>query len=188
LPIITPSTGGGGTNGNQPVAPAVLGPKKTITNIAAYLSCLNPGLPANLTIFAEAGIVGHAFISISQGANTMTFGFYPSPGNSITSQGVFGENGGGAYNGSGAYTAAWNMGTISATQLQQIMIKANYFQGHNYHVITNNCADFAISAMMIAGVNTNTNGFDTPGTVISLMGSNVTSTNGVAPTTHRTCP
>ena len=196
FPPTIPMEGGGGDGGSSggdgdgslPSLPTAVPPDLPIASIIDFLSCLNINQSANLTIFAEKTNmpfnVGHAFISISQGNNTMTFGYYPKNGGfqSLNGPGVFGNNGG------HAYSSAWDMGSITPTQLQQLIGTAIAFSNANYSLNGNNCSDFAIFAMMIAGVNTNTNGLDTPTTVHNLIGSHSTSTNGVAPATNRTCP
>lgn len=184
--------GGGGGGGGSSIPP----PANTITpppppekpiDIKKFLSCLNITQPANLTVYAEKVDatnynVGHAFISITQGNNTMVFGFYPKNGilGSLNGPGTFGDNGG------SPYTHSWNVGTITPTQLQQLIAASYAYSSYTYDLTFNNCADFALTALSYAGINTNTNGFDTPNTVAGIIGGSPT--NGTAPQTQRTCP
>jgi len=183
-PIDLPSGGGGG---NPPVAPTVAPPLIPITDIAQFLNCLNIQQSANLTIFAQksgnGNGVGHAFISIKQGNNTMTYGFYPkySGSQQVLGQGIFGDNSGTYYN------AAWNT-NITPLQLQQLISLTLYYQNTNYDLIFNNCSDFAVDALITIGLNTSTFGFDTPDTVFNMISPGAQSTNGNAATTNRTCP
>lgn len=178
-------SGGGSGGGNTPVLPPPPPPNVAISDLKDYLKCLNITQPANLKVYAQQMFggngVGHAFISITQGNNTMTFGFYPKNGlpQSITGPGIFGDDSG------HAYTHSWNVGTISPTQLQQIIAASVAYSGYTYDVGFNNCADFTLNVLSYAGVSTNTSGIDTPTTVANLIGGLPQS--GTAPATQRTC-
>jgi uncharacterized membrane protein YgcG len=106
-------------NGQQ----VVVGPNTPITNMAEYLKCFNPYLPATITIYADQPVtgshqiistserVGHAFISITQGTKVRTLGFYPQgsvgsiipntlslqPNDFLSTPGVFGNDQGHPY-------------------------------------------------------------------------------------------
>lgn len=73
-------------------------PEIPITDMVKFLSCFNINQSANLTVYAQKMFggngVGHAFISITQGNNTMTYGFYPKldfPSNT-NGPGIFGND------------------------------------------------------------------------------------------------
>ncbi|WP_445431676.1 hypothetical protein [Chryseobacterium indoltheticum] len=183
--------GGGGGGGGGTVAP----PTNTIppppppeipVDIQEFLSCLIVNEPANLTVFAEdmfgGNGVGHAFISITQGNNTMTFGFYPknSGVQSFVGPSTFADDSG------HHYTHSLNMGTISPAQLQQIISTSYMYSTYYYDLSFTNCSDFALATMAIAGFNTNLAGIDTPNTVAGLIGGTPVSAN--APQTNRSCP
>jgi hypothetical protein len=182
-----PHSGGGGSgggNGNLIMPPP---PDLPINDIKKYLSCFTSA-NANLSVFAERmnildKNVGHAFISISQGNNTMVFGYYPQNGNlkSLTGPGIMGENGGHYYN------VSATMG-ISGAQLQQIINLSQDYQNADYDLSFNNCSDFATQVLNITGVST-TGFLDTPNTVaeILLKLPNHTSNANYAPKTKRTC-
>lgn len=109
--------------------------------------------------------IGHAFISIKQGNNIRTFGFYPKlkfPANS-NGPGIFG-NDSGHY-----YTHGWNIGSITPLQLQQIIGNSIAFSHSDYNVLMYNCSDFANYALQVVGINTNASGFDTPNTIINII-------------------
>ncbi|UHO36794.1 hypothetical protein H5J24_13280 [Chryseobacterium capnotolerans] len=181
---------GGAGSGYDPYAGLILPPppKVTIKDIKDFLSCLNITQSANLTVYAEQlgnnyG-VGHAFISIKQGNNTMIFGFYPKINydGMITGPGIFGNDEG------HIYTHSWNVGNITPTQLQQIIAVSISYSGGTYDLGFNNCADFTLTVLSYVGVSTNTAGVDTPYTVANLIknkGGNVS--NGNAPQTQRSC-
>ncbi|QLC66138.1 hypothetical protein LPB248_07550 [Flavobacterium sp. LPB0248] len=183
--------GGGGTGGSasgNPIMPPP--PKLPISDIKKFLSCLNTAASANLTVYAEKTDlsnlnVGHAFISISQGNNIMTYGFYPENGydKSFIGPGIMGNNGGDFYNVSG------NIGQITPKQLQQIISLSVKYQNSWYDIDTNNCSDFAADVLNIVGVASN-NSFETPSTVANTLQKvpNHTSIPNYAPKTKRTCP
>ncbi|GAA4157379.1 hypothetical protein GCM10022217_17190 [Chryseobacterium ginsenosidimutans] len=179
--------GGGGSGSNDsdnPVLTMPPPPNIPIQNMTQFLSCLNITQPANLKVFAErmgnGHGVGHAFISITQGNNTMTFGFYPKYGavQSLSGTGIFGDDSG------HVYTNAWNAGTITPTQLQQIIAVALEYSTSDYDLGFNNCSDFTLNVLDYIGVSNSAVGIATPNTVANLIGSPA---NGTAPATHRTC-
>lgn len=114
----------------------------------------------------------------------MTFGFYPKLGApyNYTGPSVFNNDSG------HPYTYAWNAGTITPTQLQQIIGITIAFSESDYQLLLNNCSDFATYALMIAGVNCDTSGIDTPNTVASLIENMAQSSNSNAAQTQRNCP
>lgn len=180
--------GSGGYESENLVMPPP--PKLPISDIKKFLSCLNTAASANLTVYAEKtilakGNVGHAFISISQGNNVMTYGFYPENGfdKSFSGPGIMGNNGGDAYDVSG------NIGQISPQQLQKIISLSEKYQNSWYDIDANNCSDFTADVLNIVGVASN-NSFETPGTVSKTLEKvpNHTSNPSYAPKTKRTCP
>lgn len=179
--------GGGGGSGSIPPPATTLTPPPPPTvpvDIKKFLSCLNTAQPASLKVYAQnvfSSFPGHAFISITQGNNVMVFGFYPKNGfpQNISGPSTFADDSG------HAYTHSWNVGTISPIQLQQIIATSHAYSSYNYDLTFTNCADFALTALSNAGINTNTNGVDTPDTVAALIGGLPQS--GTAPASHRTC-
>jgi hypothetical protein len=176
---------GGGVTLVMPLPPEI-----SIADIKKFLSCLNASANAYLTVYAESiniadKNVGHAFISISQGNNTMVFGYYPKNGNlkSLTGPGIMGENG------EHRYDVSANMGQISPQQLQKIISLSVDYQNSYYDLGTNNCSDFATDVLNIAGVSTS-GWIDTPNTVAAILSAlpNHTSKSNYAPKTQRTCP
>ncbi|MBW4359630.1 hypothetical protein [Flavobacterium taihuense] len=178
---------GGGNNPGINLMPPP--PDIPIADIKKFLSCLNTSASANLTVFAERmgneNGVGHAFISISQGNNTMVFGYYPKNSgiNSLTGQGIMGENGGHHYD------VSANMGQISPQQLEKIISLSVDYQNRNYDLGFNNCSDFATNVLNITGVSTSS-WVDTPNTVADILATlaNHTIKSNYAPKTQRTCP
>ncbi|QIG88525.1 hypothetical protein G6R40_02105 [Chryseobacterium sp. POL2] len=156
-------------------------PHTAIPNIQDFLSVFDIHQSANLTVYAQKMFggngVGHAFISISQGNNVRTYGFYPKLGfpANTNGPGIFGNNSG------FPYTFGWNLGTISSTQLQQIIGNSIAFSHSDYNILMNNCSDFALYALQVVGVNAPTSGIDTPNTVINIISSHAQYTNGNAP-------
>ncbi|PWN67098.1 hypothetical protein [Chryseobacterium oncorhynchi] len=180
--------GGGGGIGT-PTAPVFppLPPDIPIKDIKKFLSCLDTSKPANLTVYAakmfSSSKPGHAFISITQGNNTMTFGFYPENGFplTVTGPGQMGDDSGHTYNN------AWNVGNITPAQLQNIINAAGTYSNSIYDVGFNNCVDFTVAILNYAGINFTAIGVDTPTTFANSIQSSTTSTNGTAPQTKRNC-
>ncbi|WP_035690626.1 hypothetical protein [Flavobacterium sp. F52] len=182
----TPTGGGSGSVNGLSMPPP---PKLPISDIKKFLSCLNTAASANLTVYAEKSKlsnlnVGHAFISISQGNNVMTYGFYPENGydKSFSGPGIMGENGGHIYD------VSANIGQISPQQLQQIISLSVKYQNSWYDIDANNCSDFAADVLNIVGVASN-NSFETPTKVANTLQKvpNHTSNPNYAPKTKRTC-
>ncbi|MDR2832412.1 MAG: hypothetical protein LBV67_01705, partial [Streptococcaceae bacterium] len=150
-------------------------PDTAIQDMQKFLSCFNIALPANLTVYAQNygdSKPGHAFISIYQGNDIMTFGFYPKYTlGSLTGPGIFGDDSG------HAYTYGWNLGTITPTQLQQIINTALQYSASLYDLGFHNCSDFTLDILNIAGVSNSSVGVDTPNTVSNLIKSNAQYTN-----------
>ncbi|SHG13845.1 hypothetical protein SAMN02787073_3664 [Chryseobacterium vrystaatense] len=181
--------GGSGGGIGAPTAPVFppLPPDTPIKDIKKFLSCLDTSKPANLTVYAakmlSSSKPGHAFISIIQGNNTMIFGFYPKNGFplTVTGPGQMGDDSGHAYNN------AWNVGSITPVQLQNIINAAGTYSNSIYDVGFNNCVDFTVAILNYAGINFTAIGVDTPTTFANSIQSSTTSTNGNAPQTKRNC-
>lgn len=184
----TGMSGGSSTYGGSMAMPPP--PKNPINDIKKYLSCFDQTKSANLTVYAQnmlASPPGHAFITLQQGNNIMTFGFYPKDPylNTLSGRGVMGEDGLHPYN------QALNVGTISPAQLQNIISRAIDFASTRYDLAVRNCADFAREALNIAnvpGANWDSN-WSRPtdiANIINAQKSGVTG-KGEAPVTRRTC-
>lgn len=178
--------GGGGIGTGTPTAPVIPPPPPNIPikDIKKFLNCLDISKSAKLAVYAQkilSSFPGHAFISITQGNNTMTFGFYPKYGlpSSISGTGIFGDDSG------HDYTHSWNVGDISPTQLQNIIATSIAYSTSTYDIGFNNCADFTLTVLGYAGVNTNTFDVQTPDTVANLIGG--LPKPGTAPVTNKTC-
>jgi hypothetical protein len=130
--------------------------------------------------------VGHAFISIQQGSNTMVYGFYPKYGfpSNFSGTGIMGNNGGHEYN----ISASFN--NISSAQLNQIIAISQVYEATDYDLQYNNCSDFAMDVLNIVGTSANNSGsFDSPNNVASILSNLPNHTSaGNAPQTYRTCP
>ncbi|WP_411898127.1 hypothetical protein [Elizabethkingia occulta] len=164
-------------------------PKYFIFNLKRYLSCLNLNQPANLQVFAESmdnDWPGHAFISITQGSNVLTFGFYPNNpdgkiSKSIISDGIMGDNS------ESTYTSRKNYGQISSDQLRQIVDAALVFDQRDYNISDTNCSTFAMLVMTIAGEKNPPVHPSTPNNIIRRFGNGEIKEKGKGPNTQRTC-
>ncbi|MBC6109151.1 hypothetical protein ACFOG5_12435 [Pedobacter fastidiosus] len=172
----------GGTDSNYLLPPP---PESPIVNMKKFFSCFDQSRPAKLTVYAQKtfkSLPGHAFITIKQGANVMTVGFYPRnefPA-TISGPGIMGDDSG------HRYTVATNYGDITADQLKKIMNVFIAYSLTDYNLATNNCANPVLDTLNIIGV-TDTKGITMPDTIWKLIQPYATSNDGNAPQTKRTC-
>lgn len=152
-------------DGNINNVPVLISPNNPITDMADYLSCFNTSQGAEITIYADqpkAGShnlfsttdgVGHAFISIKQGNNIASLGFYPqcspcslspnpatlNPVDFLSVQGVFGNDEGHSYDVSFSIP-------INSTSLSNLINEIISVAGSNplYNLGSQNCTDLAI--------------------------------------------
>lgn len=160
-------------------------PDIPIADMKKFLNCFNRNQPANLIVYAQktaSSFPGHAFITLAQGSNTMTFGFYPKNGfpSNISGPGVMGDDSEHAYN------VATNYGNISSNQLNNIIDMFIAYSSTNYNLATNNCANPVLETLNIIGV-TSTTGMSMPDAIYSIIQPFATSNNGNAPQTYRNC-
>lgn len=188
------SPGGGTGSGTSETPPADIvmppPPDKPIVDIKKFLSCFDQSKPANLTVYAQnmfPSFPGHAFITIQQGDNTMTFGFYPKYGdiNKLSGMGIMGEDS------KHPYDQGLNVGTISPGQLQNIISRANDFASTRYDLAVRNCADFAREVLYIANVpgsNWDWN-WSTPTDIAKIINAQKSGVmgKGESPATQRSC-
>ncbi|MDE5429843.1 hypothetical protein [Elizabethkingia meningoseptica] len=184
------SSGGGGGGYTYPDAPPTdmvmpPPPERPIKNLKEYLGCLDQKSSANIKVFANTtGMVGHAFISIQQGFNIRTFGFYPEnifPEN-ISGPGIMGDNS------TDHYDVVLNMGTVTPAQLQHIIRKAAEYNDQAYSLYYSNCANFTMDVMQIIKPSIQESNWEKPGTVSDQMIKNGgVKQSGEGPATHINC-
>ncbi|MCT3958857.1 hypothetical protein HZQ27_07015 [Elizabethkingia anophelis] len=160
-------------------------PKNPINDLKKYLECLDSRQPANIKVFANTtGLIGHAFISIQQGFNIRTFGFYPEnsfPQN-VDGPGIMGDNSGDHYD------AVLNMGSVSPEQLQHILRKASEYNDQAYSLYYSNCANFAMDVMQIIKPSIQESKWEKPGTVQDqILKNGGIKESGEGPVTHVNC-
>ncbi|WP_407509876.1 hypothetical protein [Elizabethkingia anophelis] len=184
--------GGGGTPGfpypDIPPTDMVMPPPpdRPITDLKKYLECLDSRQPANIKIYANTtGLIGHAFISIQQGFNIRTFGFYPEekfPQN-LSGPGILGDNS------EDHYDSTLDMGTVSAEQLQHIIRKiTEYNNDRAYSLYYTNCANFAMDVMQIIKPSIKETTWETPETIEEQIVKNGgVRQSGKGPATHVNC-
>ncbi len=142
----------------------VVGPDTPITDMADYLSCFNTSQGASITIYADQpksgshnllgpDRVGHAFISIQQGSNIVTLGFYPEstigsvvpngltldPTDFLPTPGVFGNDQGHNYDVS--LTVPINSGGLTNLINGLISVATS---NPVYNLGSSNCTDIAL--------------------------------------------
>jgi len=167
-------TGGGAYPNVVIVNPTVYveAPDTSINNMSDYLDCFDTsqsGQDAKITIYVDEPVdgsnelvgadgVGHAFVSIQQGNNIATFGFYPI--SSLLSlyvsvDGIMGDNSNTTYDVSitidNVPTTEFTNGTFS-TPLQSIINHVIAFSNSNYDINGQNCTDLAIDIANMAGL------------------------------------
>lgn len=166
-------------------------PDDPIANIQDFLKCLDKTKTASLMVYAEkmgdGHGVGHAFISLKQGTNIMTFGFYPKCGSLVKSAidgpGIMGDDSG--HN----YTLSYNYGDVNVNQLNNIIELSNIYASSDYILSLRNCSDFVLDVLNLLGINNNVNGINNPNDVINILSSRsgAYNANGQARETNRTC-
>lgn len=178
-----PEPGGGNpTTENSEMPPP---PERPVTDLKKYLECLDSRQPANIKVFANTtGLIGHAFISIQQGFNIRTFGFYPEnsfPQN-VDGPGIMGDNS------EDHYDAMIDMGTVSAEQLQHIIRKTTEYNDRAYSLYYSNCANFAMDVMQIIKPSVKESTWEKPGTIEDQIVKNGgVKQSGKGPATHVNC-
>ncbi|MDV3774953.1 hypothetical protein CMU14_17940 [Elizabethkingia anophelis] len=176
-PVI-PTFPGGGPN-VQDLSPAdieMLTPKDPIKDLKEFFKSLDKSKSANLTVYAERGLIGHAFITIKQGNKTFTFGFYPEKGfpKSVTGPSTFNNDSGHNFN------TSLKVGEISSSQLSKIMDLAYKYGNSTYDLGFNNCTHFTKGVMDIVGKSVG--GLTTPEEFANrLVDMGGTNQNGTAP-------
>ncbi|WP_407476446.1 hypothetical protein [Elizabethkingia anophelis] len=184
-----PTDDGGGGPSPAPEAIASLPPKKPIKDMKKFLSCLDLTKPATLKIFAEkfwSDFPGHAFISITQGDNTMTYGFYPEfgQGKNAAGPGIMGDDSGSGYD------IGRDFGSISPSVLKDIVDLSILYSKYFYSLWDYNCSDFALDVLRKAGYNADSSGgFTLPNKVFKFVDKFPTGNmpEGTGPNTKRTC-
>ncbi len=163
--------GSGSSGGNEPDVIGieafddfvVISPDRPINDMIKYLECFDTSKSATITIYADqpkkgssdawaatwsGAVVGHTFVSITQGANTSVFGFYPSTDNtSVTSPPETSTMG----NDSGEYFDVSVSATVSGNKLAEILNYSINYPG-TYDLDNYNCSDFGIQIGNLAGL------------------------------------
>lgn len=138
-------------------------PDRPISDIVSYLDCFDTNQNATVTIYVNqpkpnsdeawkatfgGAVVGHTFVSITQGGNVSVFGFYPNgdPNPAYPSEAsIMGNDSGESFHVSISTV-------VSSSTLQQIL---NYSKNYNstYNLNSYNCSDFGIEVGNLAGMN-----------------------------------
>ncbi|MEQ3662288.1 MAG: hypothetical protein ABNG96_06310, partial [Flavobacterium sp.] len=171
--------------------PILVGPDVPIYDMAEYLSCFNTSLGATITIYADQPTsgahdllgddgVGHAFVSIKQGTNIATLGFYPiSTTGSVfgATPGIYGNDQNHSYD----VSISVSVSSIKLTQIIGNLISNTdpIYELHQY-----NCTDVAVGIGNVSGMNIPScespsvwNG-DTPGTLGEMIRNMPTPSGG----------
>lgn len=145
---------------NVEVVTVLAAPDSPIDNMENYLNCFDTTKPAQLTIYVDQpianqndswtsgnGKAGHAFISITQGNLTRSWGLYPegdaNPFNSNDPH-AFGNNS------QDEFDVSITVIINHASLLNIIEDTENY--NLNYDLNTNNCTDYVIQTAGLAGI------------------------------------
>ncbi len=131
-----------------------------IENMEEYLDCFDTTQSASLTIYVNEPIdgtnsligrdrVGHTFVSIQQGSNMASYGFYP---NSMLSSLVGGTQGVMEDNSNTEYDVSITINNISPSNLQKIITLSKSYAISDYHLSQRNCTDMGIALGNLAGL------------------------------------
>jgi hypothetical protein len=144
---------------NGTIAVFFFTPKNPIADIQAFLDCLNGAASAKVTVYVSepnpgsgdthsGTTIGHTWVSIEQGGEARTFGYYPDVDNitpfNTNSGSVLGDDGG------KTYTASISK-NVSGYTLASILSAATNYRG-NYSLTDYNCTDFGIEIGNLAGM------------------------------------
>lgn len=148
------------------------GPDIAIESMSDYLSCFDTSQSApdaKITIYVDEPVdgsnalvgadgTGHTFVSIEQGNNIATFGFYPVnglPSLYFSVDGVMGDNSNTTYDVSitidNVPTTEFTNGNFT-TPLQSIINHTIAFSNSNYDINGQNCTDLGIDIANLAGL------------------------------------
>ncbi|WP_127023534.1 hypothetical protein [Flagellimonas beolgyonensis] len=216
------SSGGGEIGGNEPgfgdggttTTPTgdilvTFSPDNPINDMNDYLECFTTSQGATITVYVNepnpgsgdthvGSYVGHTFVSIQQGSNIATFGFYPvsddiKPLFGTSSPSKMGDDG------KDPYTVSISS-TVTGAKLGNILNYAKNYQS-SYDLNTYNCTDFAIGVGNKAGLNLpdaygswTFGGGSNPGTLgkyllnrTSTSSQPINKNGGAAPETNKGC-
>jgi hypothetical protein len=138
---------------------------EVITNIESYLECFVMGQPGKITIYVDQpknnspdtysvnvfeGVnVGHTFISIQQGGNIKSFGFYPDGGvrplSNPSADPILKNDSGHKYNVKIEVNA-------SGSQISAVLNAAKSYGQTGYNLNSYNCTDFGMAISAAAGI------------------------------------
>jgi hypothetical protein len=185
-------------------------PDNPINDIVEFLKCFDLSKSASISVYVSepnpgtgdthnGTAVGHTFISLGQGAEMRTFGFYPVsdyiyPVVNNSGDSVLGDDG--VVN--QGFSASISK-TITASQLAQIIDKTKNYK-KRYNLNTYNCTDFAIEMGNLGGLNLPDafgswpgGGGSNPGTLgehlrgLNPSNNNLNTIGGSAPKTNKGC-
>ncbi len=149
---------------NNPDIIVIDGPDVIIEDMEEYLNCFNTQsgasnakvtvsvdepLEDSVLIWTVGDGVGHTFITIEQGDNIASFGFYPLyslPSLFTPVQGVMGDNS------NTEYDVSLIISNISPSDLQLVIEHAINYANLEYDLNWNNCTDMGISMANLIGI------------------------------------
>lgn len=119
--------------------------KKTI--ILLLITYSSFGQKLTLENWTKENSVGHAFINITQGQNTLSYGFYPEKGLGVinAAPGIMGRNQNYPY-----HVSITN--TVSSSTLEKLIKLSFNYDISQYELKGQNCTNFAISAAITIGL------------------------------------
>lgn len=188
-------------------------PETPIYDIRGYLKCFNLNQSAKVTIHSDQPLansgtpytitpfsVGHSFITIKQGNEIMTLGFYPESGTGffLPTKGIMGNDSSHSYD----VSISLNVSPAQLSSIIEFSVEYNIGTGnYQYDLDTNNCTDFAIQVGNIAGLDLpecNSSwplgGGSSPGqfgqylrTITLPQGATRNTSGGTAPSNNKTC-
>jgi hypothetical protein len=147
---------------NEPNVAFADTPDLPIIDMSTYLECFDTSQPAIITIYVDqpiadnpatysgAGVIGHTFVSIEQGGNISSFGFYPNSGNIYP---IVNEQANSVMGNDESHTFDVSISIeVDGTTLQDIIDSSVNFN-NTYDLNDYNCSDFGIEIANLAGIN-----------------------------------
>jgi hypothetical protein len=144
-----------------------------IPNIVTHMKCFDPTISAKITIYADQPVpnsnqcsnvnnptnVGHSFISIQQGDNVRTVGFYPSG----TANPLYPDDPAQLKDNAGKEADVSVTFNITPQELDLLLAYIKYDTPNSYNLNSFNCTNWVVQACARMGINLPQNAGSWPG-------------------------
>jgi len=131
-----------------------------IENMSDYLDCFDNSQSASITIYVNEptdgynyilgeDLAGHTFVSLKQGDNIASYGFYPESALSSIFRGTQGTM---EDNSNTEFDVSLTINNISPSRLQAIINLSISYSISDYHLSQRNCTDIGVELANLAGL------------------------------------